>query len=89
MSLFAAAVEVAQAPGGGGGSPREGIKSVFLGVVVILGLIMLLNYKKLQTILSLLAVIVVGATVVYAPPSMFENLGDAGSGVLSWIARQF
>lgn len=70
------------------GDPRAGIQRIFLGVVVVLGIVMLLNYKRLNVILSLLAVIVVGATIVYAPPAMFEAFGNAGSSFGTWVANQ-
>lgn len=72
-----------------GGDPRAGIQSVFLGFVVVIGLIMLLNYKRLSVVLSLIAVLVIAATITFAPESMFRQIGDSGGRVLSWIASRF
>lgn len=73
----------------GGGSPVDGIRSVFLGLVVILGVIALANIKRLSVVLAILVVIVVGSTIVFAPAGTFEALGAAGGRFLRWVAEQF
>lgn len=70
-------------------SPVDGIRSIFLGIVVILGVIALANYKRLSVVLALLVVIVVGATIVFAPEGTFRALGEAGGRFITWLSGQF
>lgn len=68
--------------------PREGLQSIWLGVIVVLAFVIALNYKRLSVILALVGVMLLSSTVVYAPASMWESFGDAGAGVFEWMADQ-
>lgn len=72
----------------GGGDPRAGLQSIWLGVIIILAFVVALNYKRLGTMLAILGVIAVSATIVYAPASMWKGIGSAGSSLVEWATGQ-
>ncbi len=74
---------------GHGGGPAAALRSIFLGLVVILAIIALFNFKKASVLMAIGLVLVMASTIAFMPDTAYQAIGGGGGRFVSWVANKF